>query len=172
MHVPETVHDSLWVALLALEHTSRLRVRTSMALAFPTSPMVVALAASDLARFSGGRFQLGLATQVRGNVVGRFSLPWSESAARLTDYVRAVRAIFATFAGEGALRYEGSHYRFDRLQPYFNPGALDGPGLKIFTCGGQPAHVPRAPNPTASSRTRPTRTRASCARRYLSLIHI
>jgi probable F420-dependent oxidoreductase len=135
VHVPETVHDSLADALLALEHTRSIRVRTSMTLAFPRSPMVVAYAAWDLARFSGGRFQLGLATQVRGNIVGRFSMPWSEPAAQLTDYVRAVRAIFAAFAGGGGLLHEGSHYRFDRLQPYFNPGPIDVPAPEIFTGG-------------------------------------
>ncbi|MDP5181925.1 LLM class flavin-dependent oxidoreductase [Blastococcus sp. BMG 814] len=135
VHVPETVHDSLSVALLALEHSSRVRVRVRMTLAFPRSPMVVAYAAWDLARFSGGRFQLGLATQVRGNIVGRFSMPWSNPAAQLTDYVRALRAIFATFSRGGPLRYEGTHYRFDRLQPYFNPGPLDVPEPEIFTGG-------------------------------------
>ncbi|RFU20511.1 TIGR03617 family F420-dependent LLM class oxidoreductase [Geodermatophilus marinus] len=135
VHVPETLHDSLSVALLALEHSSRIRVRTSMTLAFPRSPMVVAYAAWDLARFSSGRFQLGLATQVRGNIVGRFSMPWSDPAAQLTDYVRALRAIFAAFTREGPLRYEGTHYRFDRLQPYFNPGPLEVPAPEIFTGG-------------------------------------
>jgi probable F420-dependent oxidoreductase len=135
VHIPETVHDSLSVALLALEHTHSIGVRTSMTLAFPRSPMVVAYAAWDLARFSGGRFQLGLATQVRGNIVGRFSVPWSDPAAQLTDYVRALRAIFAVFDEGGTLFYEGSHYRFDRLQPYFNPGPLDVPAPEIFTGG-------------------------------------
>lgn len=122
VHIPETIHDSLSVALLALEHSTSLTVRTSMTLAFPRSPMVTAYAAWDLARFSEGRFQLGLATQVRGNIVGRFSMPWSDPANQLADYVRAIRAIFSAFDHGGPLLYEGSHYRFDRLQPYFNPG--------------------------------------------------
>ncbi len=82
---------------MALQHTERVTVRTSMALAFPRSPMITAYAAWDLAKFSGGRFHLGIASQVRGNIVGRFSAQWSEPVARLADYIRALRAIFASF---------------------------------------------------------------------------
>ncbi len=135
VHIPETVHDSLAVALLALEHSTWLTVRTSMTLAFPRSPMTVAYAAWDLARYSGGRFQLGLATQVRGNIVGRFSMPWSRPAEQLADYIQALRAIFGAFASGSALDYTGSHYRFDRLQPYFNPGPSDVDSPRIWTGG-------------------------------------
>lgn len=135
VQIPETVHDSLTVALLALEHSSRLTVRTSMTLAFPRSPMVIAYAAWDLARFSGGRFQLGVATQVRGNIVGRFSVPWVDPAGRLADYLRSLRSIFTAFADGGPLHHEGPHYRFDRLQPYFNPGPIDVPAPQLWTGG-------------------------------------
>ncbi|WP_434446948.1 LLM class flavin-dependent oxidoreductase [Lentzea sp. E54] len=135
VHIPETVHDSLAVALLAVEHSSRLTVRTSMTLAFPRSPMITAYAAWDLTRFSGGRFQLGLATQVRGNIVGRFSVPWSAPAERLADYVRALRAIFHSFEHSTPLSHDGSHYRFDRLQPYFNPGPSGVTAPEIWTGG-------------------------------------
>lgn len=143
VHVPETVHDSLAVALLALEHSTRLTVRTSMTVAFPRSPMVVAYAAWDLASFSAGRFQLGLATQVRGNIVGRFSVPWSDPGGRLGDYLSSLRDIFAAFATGGLLDHDGPHYRFDRLQPYFNPGPIDVPPPQLWT-GGVNAEVCRA----------------------------
>jgi probable F420-dependent oxidoreductase len=125
MHVPETIHDPFTVSALALASTETLMVRTSMVVAFPRSPMVTAYSAWDLARFSGGRFQLGLASQVRGNIVGRFSTEWSEPVARLRDYISAVRAIFASFQSGVELHYEGEHYTFDRLQPYFNPGPIE-----------------------------------------------
>lgn len=135
MHVPETIHDPFTVATLALANTSRLTVRTSMALAFPRSPMLTAYTAWDLARFSGGRFQLGLASQVRGNIVGRYSSEWSEPVARLGDYIGAVRAIFHAFqTGEG-LNYQGTHYRLTRLQPYFNPGPLEVKAPQIWMGG-------------------------------------
>jgi alkanesulfonate monooxygenase SsuD/methylene tetrahydromethanopterin reductase-like flavin-dependent oxidoreductase (luciferase family) len=72
VHVSETVRDPFAVCALALEHTTTLVVRTSMVVAFARSPMVTAYSAWELARYSGGRFELGVATQVRGNLVGRF----------------------------------------------------------------------------------------------------
>lgn len=135
VHISETVHDPFAVCALAIEHSSKLTVRTSMVVAFPRSPMVTAYAAWDLARFSGGRFQLGVASQVRGNVVGRFSTPWTDPVAQLGDYVASLRAIFAAFQNSTGLDHHGSHYEFTRLQPYFNPGPLTGPAPTIWTGG-------------------------------------
>jgi alkanesulfonate monooxygenase SsuD/methylene tetrahydromethanopterin reductase-like flavin-dependent oxidoreductase (luciferase family) len=72
---------------------------------------------------------------VRGNIVGRFSAEWSEPVARLTDYVRSLRAIFHAFQSGEDLAYTGPHYAFDRLQPYFDPGPLDHPAPPIWTGG-------------------------------------
>ncbi|BBX05333.1 TIGR03617 family F420-dependent LLM class oxidoreductase [Mycolicibacterium aichiense] len=133
VHISETIHDPFTVAALALQHTERVTVRTSMALAFPRSPMITAYAAWDLSKFSGGRFQLGIASQVRGNIVGRFSAQWSEPVARLADYIRSLRAIFTSFQTGAKLDYVGPHYRFERLQPYFNPGPLEHAAPQIWT---------------------------------------
>ncbi len=135
VHVSETVRDPFTVCALALEHTSRLTVRTSMVVAFARSPMVTAYSAWELARFSGGRFQLGLATQVRGNIVGRFSMPWSDPAAQLRDYLDSLRAIFGSFATGEPLSHSGTHYTFDRLQPYFRPGPVHVPAPQLWTGG-------------------------------------
>jgi probable F420-dependent oxidoreductase len=135
MHVPETVHDPFVVAALALTATERLRVRTSMVVAFPRSPMVVALSAWDLAGLSGGRFALGIGSQVRGNIVGRFSTSWSDPVVRMADYIASLRAIFTSFSTGNPLDHAGPHYRFDRLQPYFNPGPTQGAAPTIWTGG-------------------------------------
>jgi probable F420-dependent oxidoreductase len=135
LHVPETIHDSLIASALALEHTTSLLVRTSMVVAFPRSPMVTAYAAWDLARLSAGRFQLGIASQVRGNIVGRYSASWTDPVSQLADYIRSVRAIFAAFQSGGELNYQGPHYRFERLQPYFNPGPIEVAAPTIWTGG-------------------------------------
>ena len=82
-----------------------------MVLAFPRSPMIVAYAAWDLAKYSGGSFQLGIASQVRGNIVGRFSSAWSEPVSRLGDYIESLRAIFHAFQTGEPLDDEGKHYR-------------------------------------------------------------
>jgi len=135
VHVSETVRDPFSVCALALEHSSTLVVRTSMVVAFARSPMVTAYAAWELARFSGGRFQLGVATQVRGNIVGRFSMPWTDPVEQLRDYVASLRAIFDAFAHGRELSHHGSHYTFSRLQPYFNAGP-DPRGGPVHRAGG------------------------------------
>ena len=125
VHVPETIHDSLAVSLLALEHTERIVVRTAVTLALVRSPTLVAYAAWDLAAFSRGRFELGLGTQIRQNIEDRFGMPWSEPVARMRDYLGALRAVFDTFATGAPLHFDGEHYRLTRMQPYFNPGPID-----------------------------------------------
>ena len=123
LHVAETVHDSMAVALLVAEHTERIVVRTSVTLAFTRSPTLLAYAAWDIAQLSGGRFELGLGTQVRQNIEDRYAMPFgSDPVGRLGDYVGAVRAAFASFVSGEAPAYESGHYRVTRMQPYFNPG--------------------------------------------------
>jgi probable F420-dependent oxidoreductase len=122
LHVAETVHDSLAVALLVAEHTERLRIRTAVTLAFVRSPTLTAYAAWDLARFSDGRFELGLGTQIRQNIEDRFGMPWSEPTARLRDYLDALDALYVAFRSGAPVQHDGTSYRLTRLQPYFNPG--------------------------------------------------
>lgn len=124
LHVPETIHDSMAVALLALEHTSSLRVQTSLTLAFPRSPMLLALQAWDLSLMSGGRFDLGLGTQIKQNIEGRFGVPWTAPAQRMNDYVSAVRACWHSFSTGEPLDVHTENYTLNRLQPFFNPGPL------------------------------------------------
>ncbi len=135
IHVAETVHDVFLTALLAIQSSQRLEVRTAVALAFPRSPMVTALAAWDLARLSEGRFSLGLGTQVKGNIEGRYATTWSDPVGRMADYVTSLRTIFARFQDGGSLEHQGLHYRFTRLQPYFNPGPHDQPDVPILLGG-------------------------------------
>ncbi len=123
LHVAETVHDSMAVALLMAEHTERITVRTSVTLAFTRSPTLLAYAAWDLSKLSGGRFQLGLGTQIRQNIEDRYGVPFGDDPiGRLGDYVGAVRAAFASFASGARPSYESPHYQVTRMQPYFNPG--------------------------------------------------
>lgn len=131
LNVPEAVHDGLTAAAIALQATRRLHVATSVLVAFPRSPMTVAHAAWDLQAFSGGRFELGLGSQVRGNIVGRYSTPWSAPVPRMREYVQSLRAIFASWQHGTPLAFEGEHYRFTRMQPFFNPGPIDAPDIPI-----------------------------------------
>jgi probable F420-dependent oxidoreductase len=125
--VPEAVHDGLLISMAALSATRVLRVTTSVLVVFPRSPMTTAHAAWDLQEFSGGRFELGLGTQVRGNIIGRYSSTWDSPVSRMREYVESLKAIFHSFQTGEALGYAGEHYQFSRLQPFFNPGPLECP---------------------------------------------
>ncbi len=122
--VPEAAYDAIPAATLALASTTRLRVATGVIVAFARSPMLVAQDAWALAQLSGGRFAIGLGPQVRGNVEGRFGMPWSAPAARMRDYVGALRACFAAFQTGNPLAYQSASYSLSRMQPFFKPDAL------------------------------------------------
>src|SRR5262245_5804665 len=122
--VPEAVFDAIPACALALEHTARLRVATGVAVAFARSPMLLAQDAWALAQLSGGRFELGLGPQVKGNVEKRFGMSWSAPAPRMRDYVGALRAVFASWQHEKPLRYSSDSYTLTRMQPFFAPGKL------------------------------------------------
>ena len=131
IHIPETIHDSFAVALLAAEHTERITIRTAITLAFVRSPTLVAYNAWDLAAFSGGRFELGLGTQIKQNIEGRFGMPWSDPVTRMREFVESLHALFAAFAAGGSVDYAGEVYRLTRLQP-FNPGPIEVPAPPVF----------------------------------------
>lgn len=136
LHVAETTNDAFLSCLLALEHTSTLVVRPALALAFTRSPMQVAYSAWSLGGFAPGRFELGLGTQIKPNIVGRFGVEWADPVGRMEDYVAAVRAAFTAFTEGGPIHHEGPHYRLTRLQPEFNPGPLPGGATLPVWLGG------------------------------------
>ena len=156
--VPEAVHDGLLAAAGALQATTRLEVATSVLVAFPHSPMTVAHAAWDLQESARGRFGLGLGSQVRGNIVGRYSTSWSPPVPRMREYVRALRAIFDCWQNGTPLRFEGQHYRFTRMQPFFNPGPLAHPTIPIFLGGIGRAMTALAGEVADGLMTHPTNT--------------
>lgn len=132
LNVPDAVHDGLLTCQIALAATTQLRVATSVLVVFPRSPMAVAVAAWDLQSLSGGRFELGVGSQVRGNIVGRFSTPWTAPVPRMREYVGALRAIFDTWQNQAPLDFVGDEYRFTRMQPFFDPGPVEGGPPPIY----------------------------------------
>jgi len=139
--VPEVVNDAMMVSLLALEHTERLRVTTGVVIAFARSPMLLAQQAWALQRMSGGRFGLGLGTQVKGNIEKRFGMPWSAPVPRMRDYVGALRAVFDCWQNGTPLRYESASYTLTRMQPFFSPGPIDCPDIPIVLGAVQPRAI-------------------------------
>ena len=133
--VPETQHNAFLPLALAAEHSERMQLGTSVAIAFARSPMVVAQAAWDLQAYSGGRFVLGLGTQVQAHIERRFSVQWDQPVARLRDYIGALRAIWASWAGESKLDYRGPFYQHTLMTPFFNPGPIAHPRIPIAIAG-------------------------------------
>lgn len=132
LFVSDAVHDGLLLAGQALAATRHLQVGTSVLVAFPRSPMNVALASWDLQGMSGGRFELGLGTQIKQNIEERYCARWLPPAAGMREYLESLRAIFHSFRTGERLQYEGEHYRFTRLQPFFNPGPIDYPDVPLM----------------------------------------
>lgn len=103
---------------------AKIDLSTGVAVAFARSPMVTASAAWELAEATGGRFRLGLGTQVKAHIERRYGAAFTKPAPRLRDYVEAVRAIFRAFAGEERLSFESEHYSFSLLPREWSPGPL------------------------------------------------
>jgi probable F420-dependent oxidoreductase len=118
----ETKHDPFLQALQAANSTSRISIGTSIAVAFARSPMTVANSAFDLAEYSRGRFVLGIGSQVKSHIERRFSMPWSNPAARMREFVLALRAIWACWLDRSPLNFEGVFYRHTLMTPFFSPG--------------------------------------------------
>ena len=119
---PETRHDVFTTLTLAARATSRITLQSAIAVAFARNPMTVAVAANDLQLISGGRFQLGLGSQVQAHIERRFAMPWSRPAARMEDFLAAVRAIWHSWATGDRLAYRGTFYRHTLMTEFFNPG--------------------------------------------------
>jgi probable F420-dependent oxidoreductase len=118
----EIKHDPFLPLAVATQHTRRLDLGTGIAVAFARNPMTVAVTANDLQTLSGGRFTLGLGSQVRPHIERRFSMPWSAPADRMREFILAVKSIWASWAGGTPLQVEGEFYRHTLMTPMFDPG--------------------------------------------------
>jgi probable F420-dependent oxidoreductase len=114
-------HDPFLLVHTAGRVTQRVTVGTAIAVAFARSPMTVALTAYDLQRSTRGRFVLGLGTQIKAHIERRYSMPWSSPAARMREYVGALRAIWQAWQEGTPLRFEGEFYRHTLMTPMFSP---------------------------------------------------
>jgi probable F420-dependent oxidoreductase len=129
-------HNPLFPLVLAAEHTQKIHLGTSILVAFARSPMDVAYQAWDLARYSQGRFILGLGTQVSAHITRRFGMDWKTPAAdALREYVGAVRAIWHSWQTGERLNFRGAFYKLTLMAPFFDPGPHDYPDVPIYTAG-------------------------------------
>ncbi len=116
-----TAYLSCAAAALAAD----LELSTGIAVAFPRSPMVTAELAWELAETTGGRFRLGLGTQVRAHIERRYGAPFDPPGPRLREYVAAVRAVFRAFRGEQPLDFRGNFWSMSLLPAQWSPGSID-----------------------------------------------
>jgi probable F420-dependent oxidoreductase len=135
----ETSHDPFMALAVATTAAPGLDLATAIAVAFPRSPTITAHIAWDLAEASGGRFTLGLGTQVRAHITRRFGGSWEAPVPRMREYIQAVRAVWAAWQGGGQLRFEGDFYRLSLMTPFFNPGAIDHPDIPVVIAAVNPA---------------------------------
>ena len=117
----ETGHDPFFPLLLAAQTTEKVDLMTAIAVAFARSPMTLANIGHDLNAASKGRFVLGLGSQIRAHITKRFSMPWSNPAARMREFILAMRAIWANWHEDEPLQFVGKFYKHTLMTPFFTP---------------------------------------------------
>ena len=135
----ELSHDSILTMTLAANATERVDLQTSVTIAFPRSPMVLAMEAWDIQRLSKGRFHIGLGSQVKGHNERRFGGSWSAAAPRMKEYIQMMKAIWASWQDGEPADFIGKEYRYTLMTPNFNPGPIDYPKPKIYLAVVGPA---------------------------------
>jgi probable F420-dependent oxidoreductase len=131
----ETCHDPFLPLVLAAEHTTRIKLGTSIAVAFPRSPMVLAQIGWDLQEQSRGRFLLGLGTQVKGHNQRRFGVKWEQPGPKLREMIQMIHAIWDCWQNGTRPNFRGTFYNFTLMTPFFNPGPLQYPPPPIYIAG-------------------------------------
>jgi probable F420-dependent oxidoreductase len=138
-------YDGLWVGetksepflqlLHAADATERITVGTAIAIAFARTPMTIASAAYDMAQYSRGRFVLGLGSQVKTHIERRFSMPWSHPAARMREFVLALRSIWSNWQDGAPLDFRGDYYTHTLMTPFFSPDPHQWGPPPVFIAG-------------------------------------
>ncbi|MPY93397.1 MAG: TIGR03617 family F420-dependent LLM class oxidoreductase [Acidimicrobiia bacterium] len=123
-----TAYLSCAAAGLASE---KLHIGTGVAVAFPRSPMITAKVAWELADLTGGRFDLGLGTQVRAHIERRYGSEFAHPGPRMREYLLALRAIFAAFQGTEKLDFQGEFYKLSLLPAAWTPGPIEHPNVPL-----------------------------------------
>ena len=131
----ETQHDPFLPLAVAATATSKIKLGTSIAVAFPRSPMITAYTAWDLQKASAGRLILGLGSQVRAHNQRRFSVKFESPGPKLREVVLGLRAIWECWQNGTPLRFKGQFYNFDLMTPFFNPGPIAHPKIPVFVAG-------------------------------------
>src|ERR1700746_608911 len=133
----ETGRTAYLGAAVASQAAPGLELSTGVAVAFPRSPFITAATAWELQEATGGKFRLGLGTQVRTHVVRRYGTAFERPGPRLRDYLLAVKAGFSSFR-TGLLDHHGEFYDLDFISPQWSPGPIDAPDPKVDVAAVNP----------------------------------
>ncbi len=128
----ETGNDPFFPLLIAAQHTKKVELATSIAVAFARTPMTLANIGHDLNAASEGRFILGLGSQIRAHITKRFSMPWSSPADRMREFILAMRAIWANWHEGVPLEFTGKFYTHTLMTPMFTPTNNEFGAPKVF----------------------------------------
>ena len=142
-YTAEVNNDPFFPLLLGAEHSERIELFTAIAVALARNPMTVANLAHDLQQYSGGRFVLGIGSQIEAHITKRFSMPWSSPAARMREFVLAMRAIWACWYEGQKLEFRGEFYQHTLMTPMFTPTNLQcaAPRIRMGGVGPQMTEV-------------------------------
>ena len=128
----ETAHDPFIPLAFAAQQTERVDLITGIAVAFARTPMLLAHLGHDLNAASEGRFVLGLGSQIRAHITKRFDMPWSAPAARMREFILAMRAIWATWHQGEPLQFNGKFYSHTLMTPFFTPTNTEHGAPRVF----------------------------------------
>jgi len=139
----EINNDPFFPLVLAAEHSKSIQLTTAISVAFARNPMTVANLAWDLNQYSKGRFTVGLGSQIKPHITRRFSMPWSQPAARMREFILAMRAIWACWETGVKLDFNGEFYRHDLMTPMFTPTrtTYGAPGVNLAAVGPRMTEV-------------------------------
>jgi probable F420-dependent oxidoreductase len=118
----ETQADPFLGCAVAAQAARGIDIGTGIAVAFGRNPLTVALQANDIQLLSGGRFLLGLGSQVKAHIERRYSMQWSHPAPRMREFILAIRAIWRAWETGEKLDFRGDFYNHTLMTPFFNPG--------------------------------------------------
>lgn len=128
----ETNHDAFLPLTLAAEHSTRINLGTAIAVAFPRTPTILAQIAWDLAKFSRGRFILGLGPQVKAHNKLRLGAKWEKPVKKMRETIQAIYALWDCWQHDKPLNFEGEFFLLKLMTPFFNPGPIEHPYPPIY----------------------------------------
>jgi len=159
----ENQHDPFLALAVAGVATERVELHTGVAISFARTPMAAAQVGWDLAGSTGGRFVIGLGSQVRGHNERRFSVPWTPPAPRMREYVQVMRAIWRCWKDGEKPAYEGQHYKFTLMTPNFTPPPIAAPPPPVMIAAVGPAMLK-----VAAEECDGVKLHGFCTRKYLT----